>query len=715
MDIYIPNATPNSNHLGTKDHSARPATNAPVARAQHMAFIPFQSPKGSLEEAMFDGNSFANLYGAEALQEDSPYFNHASVFLKGLMQSANVVIGKRILPKEAEKYAAVRLWLDVLETEGDVYERDPTGAFKLDASGAKIPTGATTTVYETRVVTTPIAYTVQNVAGTTLTTWDFGSAAAEVGDLTDALGNTSTRYPLFDLAVPHYGAYGNLNGISIWSPKLSDIQIANQQILDETGAFPLRLELRSKDTPTASPTVQNTLMGAREMDFVIKSGAKSKGGVRLNLEESFVRTYNEMNPVVAGTPPTYGPFDKLHVYTDNIDKIRKDIYKAEIALEQISDLSGLTLADVDKEYFRVNFVGGHHIDGTPYQTVRQADLGTVGTLFDSSVVHWATGGVDGILSDAEFAAEVEALMAEFGDPNGKYSDDVTFNDSVFYDTGYPISTKLTIPRYMSTRKDRYVVMTTHVAGEAKQTAAEENARLAMIVGAVRLYPDSTYWNTANFRAVAVKGSMKLIESYAMYDHRVPVSFELMMMDARWRGGMNGKQLPVYDLTEGENNYLSYGTDYSNPWTPYRVRNAAWSSGGMWAEKDERGRYYFPAIRTIFGDDTSTLLNFRVMVAHVELNKIGAEMRRRFTGKDWSEARFKDEIENWFYTQIGDNKFGGKLKVEGECIFTAIDTEKGFAWHFVARVYGDNIKTVQTFYSENYRMADLPDDSNARTA
>ena len=95
--------------------------------------------------------------------------------------------------------------------------------------------------------------------------------------------------------------------------------------------------------------------------------------------------------------------------------------------------------------------------------------------------------------------------------------------------------------------------------------------------------------------------------------------------------------------------------------------------------------------------------------HVELNKIGAELRRRFSGKDWSQARLKQEAESWFYSQVKDNKFGGTIDVEGELYFTAIDTERSWSWHFVARVYGDNIKTVQTFYSENYRRSDKPDD------
>ena len=61
-----------------------------------------------------------------------------------------------------------------------------------------------------------------------------------------------------------------------------------------------------------------------------------------------------------------------------------------------------------------------------------------------------------------------------------------------------------------------------------------------------------------------------------------------------------------------------------------------------------------------------------------------------------------------------NKFGGKIDVEGELYLTEIDKNKSWAWHFVVRVYGDNIKTVQTFYSENYRRSDKPDNFNGIT-
>ena len=59
------------------------------------------------------------------------------------------------------------------------------------------------------------------------------------------------------------------------------------------------------------------------------------------------------------------------------------------------------------------------------------------------------------------------------------------------------------------------------------------------------------------------------------------------------------------------------------------------------------------------------MNARIMLFHVELNKIGAELRRRFSGKDWSQLRLKQEAESWFYSQIKDNKFGGTIEVQGE--------------------------------------------------
>ena len=140
MDIYINNPTPHSFHLGTKDLSGRPQSVVSIPRAPHMAFCPFYSEKGPVEEVVVDGTAFTKLFGNKTLDPLYKYYNHSSVFIEGMLADGGTIIAKRIVPEGAERKAGLRLSLEYVEVEVDEYERDPSGQFRLDR-GQKVTTG----------------------------------------------------------------------------------------------------------------------------------------------------------------------------------------------------------------------------------------------------------------------------------------------------------------------------------------------------------------------------------------------------------------------------------------------------------------------------------------------------------------------------------------------------------------------------------------------
>ena len=736
MDIYINNPTPHSFHLGTKDLSGRPQSVVATPRAPHMAFCPFYSEKGPVDEVVVDGVAFTKLFGNKTLDPLYKYYNHSSVFIEGMLADGGTIVAKRIVPEGAERKAGLRLCIEYLEAEVDEYERDASGQFRLER-GQKVTTGRKVPGIVYRWVLEELKPTLITLPNRTIQNSGLGNGATNQVDFSEG-GVIGKRYPIVDFEVSSSGAWGNLCGISIWAPKSIDQSPLNSNALHDTASYPFRLQVFTKPNVTSNKVVENTVLGAREIDFSLKPGAVSKTGVRYNLAETFVNHYNNVRSDDPTIPPTFGSFSRIHVYQQNVDTILATFLQKELDVSgsqipvlnpqtgelenttrYFGDFSSVTEETKSDSKYLFNLFTGMHSDGRPYQTFRMSDNvttteGEVTTLREGSV-QWASGGTDGEMSDAKFAASVEALLEEFADENGKYMDDTTYNDSVFYDTGYPVETKFNLNKYLANRKDRWVCATTHVSGEGILTPAEENARLAAIRNRLKLSPDSAIFGTPTFRAIVVKGSGVFRKSVSSYEKRVPVSYELCRLFTKYWGARTGRANTRWDLTEGDNNYLRYLTDISNPWVPYVRRNEAWAAGGMWVERSESGRFFFPMIRTIYEDYSSTLMNARIMLFHVELNKIGAELRRRFSGKDWPQDRLKQEAESWFYSQVKDNKFGGTISVQGELYFTAIDTEHSWSWHFVARVYGDNIKTVQTFYSENYRRSDQPDDFNGITS
>lgn len=713
VDIYVSNGTPESFHLGTNEKSAKVQSVIPLPRAMHLPFVHFFAQKGDADEKVVDGAAFNLIYGSETLNENSPYFNHMSPFIKGWLEDGGTVLARRIIPEDGQGVASLRLSMEYLETTFDEYERDAEGNFKRDRSGQFITTGRQVPGIMYRFVSEEVPTTVTSIGGQNYSVFEFGQGSETVGDLTDGLGGTSKRIPIMDFAVASPGAHGNLSGISIWSPRSTDRSPINLIALNDTGSFPYRLALATKETPTSNPVVATTILGNREIDFSLKPGAKSRAGVLYHIGETFIDLYNDLLPTNPLKPPTYGPFSRVHVYQKNIDTALELFLEKETNTEKISDFAVITDENkADKKYL-FDLFGGKYSDGQPYQTYRQGDLGTNGILMDQNVIVWAKGGKDGTMNNDVYAKSIEAWLEEVADPNGKYMDDVSYNDSCFYDSGLPLETKLKLGKYLANRKDRWVCISTHIAGEENTIpAAEENARLAAIRSAVRLYADSTIFGTPAYRAVIIKGSGRLDKTVSSYSKRLPISYELARMLGKYWGASTGRANTRWDYTEGDNNFFRYMTDVSNSWTPYQVRNAAWAAGGMYSERSERKLDFFPMFRTIYDDDSSTLMTIRTMLVHVELNKIGKEGHRVFTGKDWPDERFLQDAKEWYYDKIKDYKFGGKVEVEWEIFLTEVDKERGWSWHTNGIVYADNQRTVQTFSTTNIRRSDKPENSEA---
>lgn len=716
VDIYVSNATPYSFHLGTDDKSGKVQTLKSLPRPMHLPFFLFYGQKGTLDEVMVDGAAFAKIYGTETLRENSPYFNHVSPFIKGVLEDGGTILAKRIVPKGAEKLASVRVSLEYVETTVDEYQRDREGNFVKDSRGGYTTTGKQIPGVLYRFVTDEIPTTEVSAGTNTYKNFEFGIGSESVGDLTDGQGATSKRVPLFDFVTNSPGAHGNLSGISIWSPTSKDGSPINHIAFSDTGSYPFRMQLVTKETPTSNPVVATTVAGAREIDFSLKPEAVSKSGLHYHLGETFIELYNDLTPANPLLPPTFGPFTRLYVYQNNIDSVLELFTTKEISAEQRGDFSGVTSTDVSAKKYLFNLFGGRHSDGDPYQTYRQGELGTNGVILGSNSVMWAKGGTDGDMNDADFAKAVEAWLEEVADPNGKYMDNVSYNDSTFWDTGFPLETKLKMGKYIATRKDRWVCVSTHVAGEEQPISiAEENTRVAAIRSAVRLFADSSIYGTGAYRAVIVAGSGRIDKTVSSYKKRVPKSYELCRIVSKYWGASIGRANSTYDYTEGTNNFFKYLVDVTNSWAPYQVRNETWASGGMWSERSDRKVDFFPAFRTVYDNDSSTLTTLRPMLVHVELNKIGYEGHRAFSGKDWPEDRFLQEATDWYYDQIKDYKFGGKVEVEWSIEVTKLDKEKGYMWHTEGIVYADGQRTVQVFNTTNMRRSDKPENSPAIVA
>jgi hypothetical protein len=149
------------------------------------------------------------------------------------------------------------------------------------------------------------------------------------------------------------------------------------------------------------------------------------------------------------------------------------------------------------------------------------------------------------------------------------------------------------------------------------------------------------------------------------------------------------------------------TDISVTFTPASVRNKDWANGLVWVDKFDRRNSYFPALKTVYDDDTSVLNSFFTMMACVECEKVGERARRQFSGvSSLTNAQLVEKV-NDFIIENTLGRFDGRFVIKPVTYFTAADVARGYSWTTNIQIYAPNMKTVMTLTIQSYRISDLP--------
>ena len=168
------------------------------------------------------------------------------------------------------------------------------------------------------------------------------------------------------------------------------------------------------------------------------------------------------------------------------------------------------------------------------------------------------------------------------------------------------------------------------------------------------------------------------------------------------GATDGIWKTEYSPTVAPTNQVQMFTDISESYKPAVVRNRDWKAGMIWVDAFDLDSFYWPAIRTIYEDDTSVLTSAITMFGCCELEKIGERVRHEFSGRDnLTQAQFKERIETR-YLELCANRFDDRFEITPTCDFTKGDVARGYSWTLKVEVRARNMKTVQTLYIEALR-------------
>ena len=707
MGLY--NASPAYITYGTDDKSTKVVYPEPDQIPQHLPKFFLFTKKGLTDPKLTTAASKTVIYGDETFDKHSPYYNHATKFCTGIVGEGNSVIIQRVLPDDAGAPANIRLYIDVLDVpDMKAYKRNADGSIKLDATTGKPvedTDAGTFAGVKYKFIAEPVADE------------DIGKGASKPGTM-----DGSIMYPIMDLKAKYQGEYYNNIGISF--TVLSKDKVGSR-LLTEAKAMPFGISVVNRKDKNSSPKNVPTLFDTDYAVFSFKPGAINPYTEEaMGLETVFPDQWaNETDPAA---PLVYSDFEDPILYTANIENVISHMAEVEAPLikDEIVTIDGMTVnklswfdfskADVDtiknEEKYLINFLTGKSLSNVPYNAIVY-DTEPATTLADGQKEIQMTtktpiflqGGSDGTLSAEQFNKAVEAELDKYLDPNSKVQELATHPESIVYETGFPLETKKKFGKVLSLRKDVAVAATTiDVSNPVPMSIADERAVAVVLRTAFRLYPESDRFGTPTMRAWVVMGDGTEIDG----SERLPQLYDLALKFARYMGAGNGRWKSGRDFDIGSQSIIKSLKDLKPDFIPAGVKPTLWREGLIWSQPYDLKSYHFPAIQTIYPDDTSVLNSPITVMAICTLEKVAAEAQRNFTGDSrMTRSVFADKVLAFVQDRLKD-RFDNRFVISTDVFFTKGDKAKGYSWHLVNKIYAANLKTTMFYNTQSYRLDDL---------
>ncbi len=700
----IKNASPQIIQLGTDDKSILPRPPKPIIVGTHTPLQFFFAPEGPTTKEYMDPARALALYGADTFNRNKPYFNHATRMMELMASAGNNLMTVRVVPEDCLTIANTTIYLDVIKDDnGVVYQRNLDGSFATDAQGDKIvdPDYTATPVYRVKV----IAVT-EEVSPDT----EMGLHTAKAGYID---GGTSTMLPIVEFRGSYQGeAYNNI-GIGIHSPPTERV---DNDIKDHNLSMPYEFYLFKRADGESSGVIQKSLFGTETAPFVFKKGAKHGAtSMPVDLVSTMNLWSNTDNPL---RDLVYPKVQDAHVYQDNLEGylslfmeseapfIEKDINTKDgvtvNSSDWLVDFIDTLITPLDAQSGILNPFTCKSSSNVPYFTLQVDDVDVSGSLLEGhSEVYlsratplYLENGTDGTLSEANFEKEVVKWMDKYLDGNSEVMSSAVNLESVLYDSGFTLETKKELVSFIGLRKDTFLLLSTredYLGRDKYVSLIEERAIAVVLKAAFGLAPESTFFGTPVARGGTVMGNG--LDSLDPENNRYGLLHDIAYKTARLMGGQSWNKNLMFD-TGGKNTILNYSSIQPS-FIPQGIKPDLWSIGVIHAEEYDRESYFFPALQSIYDNDSSVLNNIFMGHALTSVNKVAAGCWRTFTGStELKTGEFLAAVDGYMDKEL-EGKFDGVITATGTAMITEYDEMRGYSWTVVSKVVGNRMKTVMT--------------------
>lgn len=690
------NGAPMTQTLGIQDGSIRAPALKPEAIPSHCPKIYIYAQKGAPRPQLLVGNARNQYFGDDTFDERKKFANHQTVLSNKLNAVGNAQMIERLIPADAGPKSNLLLSLDVLSTTIPQYQRASDGSVIRNAD-TNMPVLATPAAslagFKVKFV---ITHVTEKTAGQTDAQL-FGAAAITQGDQTDG-ATQSMRYPIAQWWANSEGEIFDNSGLRLWAPTTSSTGGVNSRMITGTKVYPYRMAAVRRPDVTSTAAVVTTEGGAPYFDFTFKESVINPAtGAQYSLQDTYLQQYQLLeDPRFADK---YADLNGMKLYTSNIETLLNLFYQAEKThRNSLSDFTG-----VGDEKHLFNFLSGTSSNDCPYYTYQVDTTAADAVSLSESTNLYASGGADGTMNDTLFAGLVGNAIAEYANPDSFLMDSATQVESIFYDTGFPIATKLQCAKFIAERKDLALVLSVYDPSVGELSASEEHSVALTLRTKLLMYPESDYFGTSTMRAVIIGRSGTLIDS--LYTKPLPLTIELAVKTAKLAGAGDGKWKREFMFDRAPGSEITMFRDVSVGFSPAKQRIKDWDVGLNYPMSFSRKTLYFPALKTVYDNDTSVLNSFFVMLVCVELQKIGERTHRNFSGSvTLTDAQLIDQVNKDVLRQsIG--RFGGLAQIVPNAFISDGDAQRGYSWSLPIDAYFNSMKTAMALSLRTYRMSD----------
>ena len=180
--------------------------------------------------------------------------------------------------------------------------------------------------------------------------------------------------------------------------------------------------------------------------------------------------------------------------------------------------------------------------------------------------------------------------------------------------------------------------------------------------------------------------------------------DLAYKAARMMGGTKWNKNLIFDAG-GKNTIKDY-KDIQPSFVPGGIVADLWNIGLIWPDSYDRETYFFPAMQSVYDNDTSVMNNFYAGIALTVDVLVTDSVWRQFTGTtSMKTAEFLSAVEDKANEKL-NGIFDGVITASAKATVTDFDEAKGFSYTLATKLGGNVMKTVQTHHTEMWNNDDL---------